>query len=344
MRRSKAIQMPKKRTQILTISESSKEDLDVVPEYSEEMDVSPSKETSKTNSKKLESTARKEQIKKLEGKLYSHIQDAIELEEESFAEFSINTGRPSNYLFRFVSEKEYLAILENLNQGKRIFGNKKKVFEEEDEKISTKAKGETFFAFDLKYAQKYFNKGTRRNGVMLAIELHEDADSKLLSNTEIVRRIGDDPGMAGGRWAKCKKVKPGERGVVVANKCEGVRAGCKYPYTLGFREGEEGVSPFDTLFELIRSVKVLGNNGSCKTIYHCSVPAPKEKELTSIVKDAESGIDEIVSDEILSVDSSSPTSRFGFFTNKELSGIPRLVNKAPEHEILPSDDKTSLHH
>lgn len=104
MRRSKAIQMPKKRTQILTISESSKEDLDVVPEYSEEMDVSPSKETSKTNSKKLESTARKEQIKKLEGKLYSHIQDAIELEEESFAEFSINTGRPSNYLFRFVSE------------------------------------------------------------------------------------------------------------------------------------------------------------------------------------------------------------------------------------------------
>ncbi|HCE5315856.1 TPA: Dot/Icm T4SS effector RavX [Legionella pneumophila] len=343
MRRSKAIQMPKKRTQILTISESSKEDLDVVPEYSEEMDVSPSKETSKTNSKKLESTARKEQIKKLEGKLYSHIQDAIELEEESFAEFSINTGRPSNYLFRFVSEKEYLAILENLNQGKRIFGNKKKVFEEEDEKISTKAKGETVFAFDLKYAQKYFNKGTRRNGVMLAIELHEDADSKLLSNTEIVRRIGDDPGMAGGRWAKCKKVKPGERGVVVA-KCEGVRAGCKYPYTLGFREGEEGVSPFDTLFELIRSVKVLGNNGSCKTIYHCSVPAPKEKELTSIVKDAESGIDEIVSDEILSVDSSSPTSRFGFFTNKELSGIPRLVNKAPEHEILPSDDKTSLHH
>ncbi|HGC5886801.1 TPA: Dot/Icm T4SS effector RavX [Legionella pneumophila] len=343
MRRSKAIQMPKKRTQILTISESSKEDLDVVPEYSEEMDVSPSKETSKTNSKKLESTARKEQIKKLEGKLYSHIQDAIELEEESFAEFSINTGRPSNYLFRFVSEKEYLAILENLNQGKRIFGNKKKVFEEEDEKISTKAKGETFFAFDLKYAQKYFNKGTPRNGVMLAIELHEDADSKLLSNTEIVRRIGDDPGMAGGRWAKCKKVKPGERGVVVA-KCEGVRAGCKYPYTLGFREGEEGVSPFDTLFELIRSVKVLGNNGSCKTIYHCSVPAPKEKELTSIVKDAESGIDEIVSDEILSVDSSSPTSRFGFFTNKELSGIPRLVNKAPEHEILPSDDKTSLHH
>ncbi|MGX6642223.1 Dot/Icm T4SS effector RavX [Legionella pneumophila] len=343
MRRSKAIQMPKKRTQILTISESSKEDLDVVPEYSEEMDVSPSKETSKTNSKKLESTARKEQIKKLEGKLYSHIQDAIELEEESFAEFSINTGRPSNYLFRFVSEKEYLAILENLNQGKRIFGNKKKVFEEEDEKISTKAKGETFFAFDLKYAQKYFNKGTRRNGVMLAIELHEDADSKLLSNTEIVRRIGDDPGMAGGRWAKCKKVKPGERGVVVA-KCEGVRAGCKYPYTLGFREGEEGVSPFDTLFELIRSVKVLGNNGSCKTIYHCSVPAPKEKELTSIVKDAESGIDEIVSDEILSVDSSSPTSRFGFFTNKELSDIPRLVNKAPEHEILPSDDKTSLHH
>lgn len=79
-----------------------------------------------------------------------------------------------------------------------------------------KQKGETFFAFDLKYAQKYFNKGTRRNGAMLAIELHEDADSKLLSNTEIVRRIGDDPGMAGGRWAKCKKVKPGERGVVVA--------------------------------------------------------------------------------------------------------------------------------
>ncbi|HAT3856427.1 TPA: Dot/Icm T4SS effector RavX [Legionella pneumophila] len=342
MRRSKAMQIPKKRTQILTISESSKEDLDVVPEYSEEMDVSPSKETSKTNSKKLESIARKEQIRKLEGELYSHIQDAIELEEESFAEFSINTGRPSNYLFRFVSEKEYLAILENLNQGKRIFGNKKKVLEEEDEKISTKAKGETFFAFDLKYAQKYFNKGTRRNGVMLAIELHEDADSKLLSNTEIVRRIGDDPGMAGGRWAKCKKVKPGERGVVVA-KCEGVRSGCKYPYTLGFREGEEGVSPFDVLFDLIRSVKVLGNNGSCKTIYHCSVPAPKEKELTSIVKDAESGIDEIVSDEILSVDSSSPTSRFGFFTNKELSGIPRLVNKAPEH-IIPPSDNTFSHH
>ncbi|HFK8655089.1 TPA: hypothetical protein ACG2MF_002819, partial [Legionella pneumophila] len=253
MRKSKAMQIPKKRTQILTISESSKEDLDVVSEHSEELDVSPSKETSKTNSKKLESTARKEQIKKLEGELYSHIQDAIELEEESFAEFSIDTGKPSNYLFRFVSEKEYLAILENLNQGKRIFGNKKKVFEEEDEKISTKAKGETFFAFDLKYAQKYFNKGTRRNGAMLAIELHEDADSKLLSNTEIVRRIGDDPGMAGGRWAKCKKVKPGERGVVVA-KCEGVRSGCKYPYTLGFREGEEGVSPFDVLFDLIRSV------------------------------------------------------------------------------------------
>ncbi len=337
------MQIPKKRTQILTISESSKEDLDVVPEHSEELDVSPSKETSKTNSKKLESTARKEQIKKLEGELYSHIQDAIELEEESFAEFSIDTGKPSNYLFRFVSEKEYLAILENLNQGKRIFGNKKKVFEEEDEKISTKAKGETFFAFDLKYAQKYFNKGTRRNGAMLAIELHEDADSKLLSNTEIVRRIGDDPGMAGGRWAKCKKVKPGERGVVVA-KCEGVRSGCKYPYTLGFREGEEGVSPFDILFDLIRSVKVLGNNGSCKTIYHCSVPAPKEKELTSIVKDAESGIDEIHSDEVLSVDSSSPTSRFGFFTKNELSGILRLVNKAPEHEILPTDDKTPLRH
>ncbi|HAT9281022.1 TPA: Dot/Icm T4SS effector RavX [Legionella pneumophila subsp. pneumophila] len=336
MRKSKAMQIPKKRTQILTISESSKEDLDVVPEHSEELDVSPSKETSKTNSKKLESTARKEQIKKLEGELYSHIQDAIELEEESFAEFSIDTGKPSNYLFRFVSEKEYLAILENLNQGKRIFGNKKKVFEEEDEKISTKAKGETFFAFDLKYAQKYFNKGTRRNGAMLAIELHEDADSKLLSNTEIVRRIGDDPGMAGGRWAKCKKVKPGERGVVVA-KCEGVRSGCKYPYTLGFREGEEGVSPFDILFDLIRSVKVLGNNGSCKTIYHCSVPAPKEKELTSIVKDAESGIDEIHSDEVLSVDSSSPTSRFGFFTKNELSGILRLVNKAPEHEILPTE-------
>ncbi|HCJ1125561.1 TPA: hypothetical protein NQN52_003251, partial [Legionella pneumophila] len=297
-----------------------------------------------TIAQKLESTARKEQIKKLEGELYSHIQDAIELEEEeSFAEFSIDTGKPSNYLFRFVSEKEYLAILENLNQGKRIFGNKKKVFEEEDEKISTKAKGETFFAFDLKYAQKYFNKGTRRNGAMLAIELHEDADSKLLSNTEIVRRIGDDPGMAGGRWAKCKKVKPGERGVVVA-KCEGVRSGCKYPYTLGFREGEEGVSPFDILFDLIRSVKVLGNNGSCKTIYHCSVPAPKEKELTSIVKDAESGIDEIHSDEVLSVDSSSPTSRFGFFTKNELSGILRLVNKAPEHEILPTDDKTPLRH
>ncbi|HAT9490957.1 TPA: hypothetical protein JBD00_15050 [Legionella pneumophila subsp. pneumophila] len=338
MHKSKAMQIPKKRTQILTISESSKEDLDVVSEHSEELDVSPSKETSKTNSKKLESTARKEQIKKLEGELYSHIQDAIELEEESFAEFSIDTGKPSNYLFRFVSEKEYLAILENLNQGKRIFGNKKKIFEEEDEKISTKAKGETFFAFDLKYAQKYFNKGTRRNGAMLAIELHEDADSKLLSNTEIVRRIGDDPGMAGGRWAKCKKVKPGERGVVVA-KCEGVRSGCKYPYTLGFREGEEGVSPFDVLFDLIRSVKVLGNNGSCKTIYHCSVPAPKEKELTSIVKDAESGIDEIHSDEF----SSSPSSRFGFFTNKELSGISGLVNKAPEH-IIPPSDNTFSHH
>lgn len=78
------MQIPKKRTQILTISESSKEDLDVVSEYSDELDVSPNKETSKTNSKKLESTARKEQIKKLEGELYSHIQDAIELEEESF--------------------------------------------------------------------------------------------------------------------------------------------------------------------------------------------------------------------------------------------------------------------
>ncbi|HDU7889899.1 TPA: hypothetical protein RGG70_003158 [Legionella pneumophila] len=341
MRRSKAMQIPKKRTRILTISESSKEDLDVVPEYSEELDVSPSKETSKTNSKKLESIARKEQIKKLEGELYSHIQDAIELEEESFAEFSINTGRPSNYLFRFVSEKEYLAILENLNQGKRIFGNKKKVFEEEDEKISTKAKGETFFAFDLKYAQKYFNKGTRRDGVMLAIELLEEADTKLLSNSEIIRRIGDDPGMAGGRWAKCKKVKPGERGVVVV-KCEGVGS-CKYPYTLGFREGEEGVSPFDVLFELTRSVKVLNKNGSCKTIYHYSVPTPKEKELTNIVEDAENGIDEIHSDEFLSVVSSSPSSRFGFFTNKELSGISGLVNKAPEH-IIPPSDNTFSHH
>ncbi|HAT9161318.1 TPA: hypothetical protein JBB66_15200, partial [Legionella pneumophila subsp. pneumophila] len=163
-----------------------------------------------------------------------------------------------------------------------------------------------------------------------------------LSNTEIVRRIGDDPGMAGGRWAKCKKVKPGERGVVVA-KCEGVRAGCKYPYTLGFREGEEGVSPFDTLFELIRSVKVLDNNGSCKTIYHCSVPAPKEKELTNIVKDAESGTDGIHSSEFLSVVSSSPSSRFGFFTNNELSGISGLVNKAPEH-IIPPSDNTFSHH
>ncbi|HAT8050234.1 TPA: hypothetical protein GDG65_01765 [Legionella pneumophila] len=341
MRRSKAMQIPKKRTQILTISESSKEDLDVVSEYSDELDVSPNKETSKTNSKKLESTARKEQIKKLEGELYSHIQDAIELEEESFAEFSINTGRPSNYLFRFVSEKEYLAILENLNQGKRIFGNKKKVFEEEDEKISTKAKGETFFAFDLKYAQKYFNKGTKRDGVMLAIELLEEADTKLLSNSEIVRRIGDDPGMAGGRWAKCKKVKPGERGIVVV-KCEGVGS-CKYPYTLGFREGEEGVSPFDVLFELTRSVKVLNKNGSCKTIYHYSVPTPKEKELINIVEDAENGIDEIHSDEFLSVVSSSPSSRFGFFTNKELSGISGLVNKAPEH-IIPPSDNTFSHH
>lgn len=341
MRRSKAMQIPKKRTQILTISESSKEDLDVVSEYSDELDVSPNKETSKTNSKKLESTARKEQIKKLEGELYSHIQDAIELEEESFAEFSINTGRPSNYLFRFVSEKEYLAILENLNQGKRIFGNKKKVFEEEDEKISTKAKGETFFAFDLKYAQKYFNKGTGRDGVMLAIELLEEADTKLLSNSEIVRRIGDDPGMAGGRWAKCKKVKPGERGIVVV-KCEGVGS-CKYPYTLGFREGEEGVSPFDVLFELTRSVKVLNKNGSCKTIYHYSVPTPKEKELINIVEDAENGIDEIHSDEFLSVVSSSPSSRFGFFTNKELSGISGLVNKAPEH-IIPPSDNTFSHH
>lgn len=315
--------------------------MDVVSEYSDELDVSPNKETSKTNSKKLESTARKEQIKKLEGELYSHIQDAIELEEESFAEFSINTGRPSNYLFRFVSEKEYLAILENLNQGKRIFGNKKKVFEEEDEKISTKAKGETFFAFDLKYAQKYFNKGTRRDGVMLAIELLEEADTKLLSNSEIVRRIGDDPGMAGGRWAKCKKVKPGERGIVVV-KCEGVGS-CKYPYTLGFREGEEGVSPFDVLFELTRSVKVLNKNGSCKTIYHYSVPTPKEKELINIVEDAENGIDEIHSDEFLSVVSSSPSSRFGFFTNKELSGISGLVNKAPEH-IIPPSDNTFSHH
>ncbi|CZR21312.1 Uncharacterised protein [Legionella pneumophila] len=277
----------------------------------------------------------------MEGELYSHIQDAIELEEESFAEFSINTGRPSNYLFRFVSEKEYLAILENLNQGKRIFGNKKKVFEEEDEKISTKAKGETFFAFDLKYAQKYFNKGTRRDGVMLAIELLEEADTKLLSNSEIVRRIGDDPGMAGGRWAKCKKVKPGERGIVVV-KCEGVGS-CKYPYTLGFREGEEGVSPFDVLFELTRSVKVLNKNGSCKTIYHYSVPTPKEKELINIVEDAENGIDEIHSDEFLSVVSSSPSSRFGFFTNKELSGISGLVNKAPEH-IIPPSDNTFSHH
>lgn len=234
-----------------------------------------------------------------------------------------------------------MAILENLNQGKRIFGNKKKVFEEEDEKISTKAKGETFFAFDLKYAQKYFNKGTRRDGVMLAIELLEEADTKLLSNSEIVRRIGDDPGMAGGRWAKCKKVKPGERGIVVV-KCEGVGS-CKYPYTLGFREGEEGVSPFDVLFELTRSVKVLNKNGSCKTIYHYSVPTPKEKELINIVEDAENGIDEIHSDEFLSVVSSSPSSRFGFFTNKELSGISGLVNKAPEH-IIPPSDNTFSHH
>ncbi|HCD9384961.1 TPA: hypothetical protein NGG10_003272 [Legionella pneumophila] len=328
-------------TQISTISESSKEDLDVVPEHSEELDVSPSKEHKKSNSKKLESAARKEQIKKLEGELHSHIQDAMELEEESFAEFSINTERPSNYLFRFVSEKEYLAILENLNKGKRIFGNKTKVCEEEDDKISTKAKGETFFAFDLKYAQKYFNKGTRRAGVMLAIELQEDADTKLLSNSEIIRRIGDDPGMAGGRWTKCKKVKPGERGVVVV-KCEGVGS-CKYPYTLGFREGEEGVSPFDILFELTRSVKVLGKNGSCKTIYHYSA-APKETELTNIVKNVESGMDEIRSDEILSVVSSSPSSHFGFFTKNGSPSISGLVNKVPEHEIPISDDNTCSHY
>ncbi|HGJ5229173.1 TPA: hypothetical protein ACJXEA_003271, partial [Legionella pneumophila subsp. fraseri] len=223
-----------------------------------------------------------------------------------------------------------------------IFGNKKKVCEEEDEKISTKAKGETFFAFDLKYAQKYFNKGTRRDGVMLAIELQEDADTKLLSNSEIIRRIGDDPGMAGGRWAKCKKVKPGERGVVVV-KCEGVGS-CKYPYTLGFREGEEGVSPFDVLFELTRSVKILGKNGSCKTIYHYSVPAPKEKELTSIVKDAESGIDETHSDEFLSVVSSSPSSRFGFFTNNELSAITGLVKNKSDCAVSPTDDNSLSHH
>lgn len=57
MRRSKAMQIPKKITQISTISESSKEDLDVVPEHSEELDVSPSKEHKKSNSKKLESAA-----------------------------------------------------------------------------------------------------------------------------------------------------------------------------------------------------------------------------------------------------------------------------------------------
>ncbi|HFE8540043.1 TPA: hypothetical protein ACGAP9_003105 [Legionella pneumophila] len=318
MRRNKAMQLPKITGHNPTIAKSSKEELEELVELSEELDLSPVKANRKSDIKKKESIVRKERIRELEDSITRHLDEIAELEEESFAEFSIDTGRPSNYLFRFVSENEYLAILENLNQGKRIFGNKKKVCEEDDEKISTKAKGETFFA-------------------------HEDADSKLLSNTEIVRRIGDDPGMAGGRWAKCKKVRPGERGVVVA-KCEGVSSGSKYPYTLGFREGEEGVSPFDILFELIRSVKVLGNNGSCKTIYHCSVPALKEKELTSIVKDAESGIDEIHSDEVLSVDSSSPTSRFGFFTKNELSGILRLVNKAPEHEILPTDDKTPLRH
>lgn len=312
------MQLPKITGHNPTIAKSSKEELEELVELSEELDLSPVKANRKSDIKKKESIVRKERIRELEDSITRHLDEIAELEEESFAEFSIDTGRPSNYLFRFVSENEYLAILENLNQGKRIFGNKKKVCEEDDEKISTKAKGETFFA-------------------------HEDADSKLLSNTEIVRRIGDDPGMAGGRWAKCKKVRPGERGVVVA-KCEGVSSGSKYPYTLGFREGEEGVSPFDILFELIRSVKVLGNNGSCKTIYHCSVPALKEKELTSIVKDAESGIDEIHSDEVLSVDSSSPTSRFGFFTKNELSGILRLVNKAPEHEILPTDDKTPLRH
>ncbi|HAT8180416.1 TPA: hypothetical protein JA361_13400 [Legionella pneumophila] len=342
MRKNKTTQMPKRRMHVSTITESGKEELDVVPEHYEELDLSPKKEQRKSDIKKQESIVRKEQIKELEHSLTRHVQEIAELEEESFAKFKIDTDRPSNYLFRFVSEKEYLAILDNLNQGKRIFGNKKKICEEEDEKISTKAKGETFFAFDLKYAQKYFNKGTRRAGVMLAIELDEDADARLLSNSEIVRRIGDDPQMAGGRWAKCKKVKPGERGVVVV-KCEGVGS-CKYPYTLGFREGEEGVSPFDLLFELTRSVKVLGKNSSCKTIYDCSVPAPKEKELTSIVKDAESGIDEIHSDELVSVVSSSPSSRFGFFTNKELSGISLLVNNAPEHEILPSDDNTLSHH
>lgn len=51
------MQIPKKITQISTISESSKEDLDVVPEHSEELDVSPSKEHKKSNSKKLESAA-----------------------------------------------------------------------------------------------------------------------------------------------------------------------------------------------------------------------------------------------------------------------------------------------
>ncbi|HAT7073602.1 TPA: hypothetical protein JAN90_12705 [Legionella pneumophila] len=339
MRKNKAMQMPKIKGHNPTIAKSSKEELDELVELSEELDLSPVKANRKSDIKKKESIFRKERIRELEDSITRHVDEIAELEEESFAEFSINIERPSNYLFRFVSENEYLAILENLNQGKRIFGNKKKVCEEDDEKVSTKAKGETFFAFDLKYAQKYFNKGTRRNGAMLAIELHEDADSKLLSNSEIVRRIGDDPGMAGGRWAKCKKVKPSERGVVVA-KCEGVSAGSKYPYTLGFREGEEGVSPFDILFDLIRSVKVLGNNGSCKTIYHYSVPAPKEKELTSIVKDAESGVDGIHSDEFLSVVSSSPSSRFGFFTNNELSGISGLVNKASEH----LDDNTLSHH
>ncbi|HFQ7243088.1 TPA: hypothetical protein ACHSS5_003407, partial [Legionella pneumophila] len=67
------------------------------------------------------------------------------------------------------------------------------------------------------------------------------------------------------------------------------------------------------------------------------------KELTNIVEDAENGIDEIHSDEFLSVVSSSPSSRFGFFTNKELSGISGLVNKAPEH-IIPPSDNTFSHH
>lgn len=291
-------------------------------DYSSTLEFTGDPNTNKTNKnkkkKKQENIVRKERIRVLEQLLSSNVQEAVESDENSFAAVESDPWRPSRFLYRFVSEGEYLVILENLNQGTGIFCNKRKTIDEDVEEQSTLAKGETFFAFDYKYAQNYFNKGTRRNGVMLVLELHEDADSKLLSNNEIIRRIGNEPGMACGRWSKCKKVKKGERGVVVV-KCEGVGTG-KYPYTLGFRDGGEEMNPFDVLFSVTRTLKVLSDEGSSKTLYHYLVEAPLDKEtvpVTAKVSRLEEA-DNVPLDESLVKSADVRPDRYSFFaTNKE---------------------------